>query len=278
MVAEKEEDDLVIKTTPLAFQEKRKKQRLMKRSDGKFPCREWDEKGTCKWSEDGKECRFSHLGPNDPGMPEGVEHVRTRKRKATCFNFQSGSCIYGKRCRYKHKLMTKDESKLQKRLAEIAAGSDRICHDFKRGDCSRGDNCKFSHNTNVFAATQLKDDEGNIQDPQAAKLARIMALPISKREKQKARAIFFQKQKKGYHMNLFQKPSNIRMKKGIKKDGKFSGLCFAFNETGTCSRGENCIFQHVKDLEAVGKAKERIEKVKAKKLAKTEKEMPVEQV
>ena len=39
-----------------------------KRSDGLFPCFEFDKKGSCKF---GDKCSFSHLGKDDPGLPEG---------------------------------------------------------------------------------------------------------------------------------------------------------------------------------------------------------------
>ena len=40
-----------------------------KRSDGRYPCFAWDKDGSCKF---GDQCKFSHLGPDDAGLPEGA--------------------------------------------------------------------------------------------------------------------------------------------------------------------------------------------------------------
>lgn len=230
------------KATSNSIRVSKKNKRIVfggKRSDGLFPCKEFDTTGECKFGEN---CRFSHLGSDDPGMPVGVKHVRTRKRKAPCFAFQKGSCIYGKKCRYKHVLVSADEEATAKRIAEIAAGGGGICYDFRKGNCSRGEDCKFSHGGAVFTSGCDVSENGNL-DPQAAKLARVMALP--EKERQIARAIFFQKQRMGHHKHLNRQVKKTRLKKRG-PDGKFSGACFAFQK-GQCTRGDACIFQHVID-------------------------------
>ena len=72
-----------------------------KRSDGLYPCVQFDEKGSCSF---GDSCKFSHLGKDDPGLPEGAEVKKSkRKRNGICLKFaEHGECAYGDRCRYRH--------------------------------------------------------------------------------------------------------------------------------------------------------------------------------
>jgi hypothetical protein len=226
---------------------KHSKRKRGKRSDGLFPCRSFDATGSCKF---GDKCRFSHLGTDDPGLPEGVESVRTRKRNAPCFAFQSGKCQYGKNCRYKHVKLTAEQEKEAREIADIAAAPGRhgaafanagrlyvdgvsepanaedavdICYAFQKGECTRGAECKFKHT-----------------DLQAAKLRRIMALP--QKARQRARAIFFNKQRTGQRQGMQAHGRRRGGKRG--KDGKLQGECFAFKK-GECTRGDACLFQHV---------------------------------
>lgn len=66
-----------------------------KRSDGLFPCLEFDKTGACKF---GDKCKFSHLGPTDSGKPV----KKPKKRNGICLIFVEGTCKYGDKCRYRH--------------------------------------------------------------------------------------------------------------------------------------------------------------------------------
>jgi hypothetical protein len=72
-----------------------------KRSDGLYPCVQFDSKGACSF---GDKCKFSHLGKEDPGLADGatVEKHR-RKRNGVCLQYaESGECQFGEKCRYRH--------------------------------------------------------------------------------------------------------------------------------------------------------------------------------
>ena len=71
-------------------------------SDGLYPCNLFDKTGSCTF---GDQCKFSHLGPDDPGLPSDEQSVKRRKRKRNgiCLNFaRNGVCDFGENCRYKH--------------------------------------------------------------------------------------------------------------------------------------------------------------------------------
>jgi hypothetical protein len=221
-----------------------------KRSDGLYPCAQFDSKRSCTF---GDACKFSHLGKDDPGLPEGaVAPPKTkRKRNGVCLKFaEHGECEFGDNCRYRHN----NDSDFAKKEAADA----------------------------LLIATAL----GNKDDAQEEKLRRIMALPDHL--KVKARAVFFSKQRKGD----FKAPSTWQgtggggggsgssvsdgaaagggsdgsggggseavPKKKIRVEGEggssgggkpsSSGkpACFAF-QTGSCKRGTACKFAHAID-------------------------------
>jgi len=73
----------------------------VKRSDGLYPCTQFDSKGSCTF---GDNCKFSHLGKDDPGLAPGEEIARKkRKRNSICLKFaEHGECDFGDNCRYRH--------------------------------------------------------------------------------------------------------------------------------------------------------------------------------
>jgi len=69
-----------------------------KRSDGRYPCNIFDKEGSCKF---GDKCKFSHLGSDDAGLPEGAPS-KAADKVPICTQFESGECKYAERCRFAH--------------------------------------------------------------------------------------------------------------------------------------------------------------------------------
>lgn len=150
------------------------------RADGLLPCKEFESEGSCKF---GDSCKFSHLAEGEALSEEAraaLQQRRKKKRNAICLTFQdTGECAYGLTCRYKH---------VESASAETVAT--RLENDRLIAACL---DSKFA---------------------QEEQLSKIMALPETLR--QKARAIFFKKQrtnKRAYATNLNKNSVYFRRKR-----------------------------------------------------------------
>jgi len=153
----------------------------------------------------GDKCKFSHLGKGAP-VPKRQEGAARKKRNATCLAFTAGECKWGDRCRYRH-------------VTALAPAQ----------------KAKVDEDRQIALALQGGDS-------QEEKLKRIMALPEALR--QKARAIFFAKQRTGG----FAAPKHLANGAEVvaQAEAVTKGACFAFLR-GSCTRGASCIFRHGDD-------------------------------
>lgn len=131
----------------------------VKRSDGRFPCDIFDSIGSCKF---GDKCKFSHLGTDDTGLPEGVASKK-KDKVPVCREWQEGTCKYDGRCRFAHG---------EDAAAQVEALSNREKRDPE--------------------TWRAKQDYNRLQNQ---KLSRIMK-SNGRQDKQKVRAVFFNKQKR----------------------------------------------------------------------------------
>merc|ERR1712224_390703 len=111
------------------------------------------------------------------------------------------------------------------------------CFAFNEGQCKHGDSCRYKHVKQLSKVAERRADEDKKialclqgQMPAEDKLKKIMELPLHLR--QKARAVFFAKQKKG-NLSPF-----IPF-----KERHVKGACFDFLK-GVCTRGADCKFIH----------------------------------
>jgi len=157
----------------------------LKRSDGRYPCFEFDKTGSCKF---GEACNFSHLGESDAGSSTTRPNKKTKKR-GVCLLFVGGKCTFGDECKYRHAEQTAEEVAEEVAIAKAlvadtpeeilkqimllpesvrektrkiffakqkkgdfkgAASSkpkraDKVCYGFQNGNCTKGDACIFMH-------------------------------------------------------------------------------------------------------------------------------------
>eukprot|EP00037_Helgoeca_nana_P009171 m.80601 g.80601 ORF g.80601 m.80601 type:complete len:373 (-) comp19392_c0_seq1:158-1276(-) len=160
----------------------------------------------------GDKCKFSHL-LKGVKAPKGESGDR-KKRRAACLAFAEGTCKRGAGCRYRHVSAAEDDPAVMARVEE-----DR----------------------QIALALQGGDKQED-------KLKRIMALPEALR--QKARAIFFAKQRTGG----FAAPKHVADGAGV--HGAPKGVCFAYLR-GACLRGDSCIFKHGEDATDPAESKQK---------------------
>ena len=132
-----------------------------KRSDGLFPCEQFDDTGSCTY---GDKCKFSHLGKDDPGLPAGVSKLpkNKRKRNGICLKFaEFGECDFGDNCRYRHmtdsdfaKKQAADALMIATALGTSACGCEYDVTDVPSDAFGNGDTTRCLH-TGTGECTQV---------------------------------------------------------------------------------------------------------------------------
>ena len=73
-------------------------------------------------------------------------------RKKPCFNFQRGTCHYGKKCKFSHEHLP-------------SSWKPNPCHLFAQGRCLRGDSCHFSHDASLLDSAGSDTDDSRQKEP-----------------------------------------------------------------------------------------------------------------
>ncbi|KAH9022022.1 hypothetical protein EDB85DRAFT_393934 [Lactarius pseudohatsudake] len=103
-------------------------------------------KGRCTF---GKKCRNSHdipsesaIGPDASRSATAAATVRipATQHGDTCPYFVKGTCRFGDRCRWSHRLATEAQTPPSRPFAVP-----KPCKFFPKGRCNKGENCPFGH-------------------------------------------------------------------------------------------------------------------------------------
>ncbi|KAF1779405.1 Nucleotide-binding alpha-beta plait domain [Phytophthora cactorum] len=234
-------------------------------------------KGVCHKFQQGQctrgdACKFAHVMQDQDAKTEPesagpvMEQTQATSDAPVCINFQKGKCKRGAACKFQHlhgngndektleesenvKMETAEEEATPEEEETRADEGAPVCQNYQKGKCKRGAACRFRHVAAPAGGYQEPEDEGwkapvRVALPVAA-VAEVAAAPATAVEE----------------VSEYQK--------------RFQSICYNWQRTGSCERGDNCPFQHdgapaLKSEEVVLKSVKKEKKHKKRKATEEE--------
>lgn len=187
---------------------------------------------------------------NDSMHGESYEEFQKKMKKGVCHKFENGECDRGASCKFAHLVKENavqenvapkiPDEVVERKIINMAEPDAPICQNFEKGKCKRGDGCRFRH---MSPGAPEVNAEETIHVPQKV-VAPVNEIAICRNYSNgncfRGNSCRFLHVDASGESKIVQPVSTA----SSEYQTRFRNICYNWQNTQSCARGDACTFMH----------------------------------